>query len=158
MTLDPTAKTSNIKDSVKKHFVDKVQTIEGIPVTFDKALSTPDIQGKVVKRWVNVIFGQMEIDFLSDIFLEVYCCTRSDPEGFKLAQVRDKVVDHLSVEPATANTNLYRIPFYRSYFDQEWVEIGSLLVQEIIESGEMNSVDETKYKILTVRLRTASKV
>ena len=158
MSLDATAKTSNIKDSVKKHFVDNIQIAEGITVTFDKALTTPNLQGKGVNRWVSIRFGEMEIDFLSDILLEVFCCTRQDSEGFKLAQVRDKVVEYLSVDPTTSNTNLKRIVFYRSYFDQPWVEIGSLLVQEIIESGEMVSVDETKYKILTVRLRTASKV
>ena len=158
MSLDATAKTSNIKDSFKKHMVDNIVVIEGIPVTFDKALTQPDIQGKTVHRWINIIFGDMEIDFFSDILIEIYCCTRQDPEGFKLSQVRDKVVSHLSVDPSTAITNLYRIPFYRSYFDQAWEVIGSLLVQEIIESGEMTSVDETKYKVLTVRLRTASKV
>jgi len=158
MSLDPTARRSNIKDSVKKHFVDNVETIEGIPVLFDRSLISPDLQDRSVHRWVTVVMGEMEISDLSDILIEVYCCTRQDPEGFKLAQVVDKVMTHLSVDPTTSPTSLKRIPFYRSYFDQPWEEIGSLIVQQVMESAELNASDETTYKILTVRLRTPSKV
>jgi hypothetical protein len=51
-----------------------------------------------------------------------------------------------------------RIPFYQSHATNAWVLIGSLMIDEITESARMEAEDETKFKILHVRLRTSSKV
>jgi len=160
MTLDATAREANIRDSLKKYFIDTFETAKGIIVTFDKGLSNPDLQpGSTVHRWISVNQGPIEIKDLSDIFVYVYCCTRQDNEGFKLAQLVDTVMEGLSVDPATATTSLKRITFYRSLpAPDAWVPIGALVVQSIDSSMNLEAPDETKYKILNVRLRTASKV
>ena len=159
MTLDATARQANILDSIKRYFVDTFETGASIPVTFDKGLSEPDLQGVTVHKWISVNMGDMSIGLLSDILLMVYCCTRQDNEGFKLAQLRDTVFEGLSVDTATADDNYKRIPFYKSAPNiANWTLLGSLLVQDIIESKNLEAPDETKYKILTVRLRTPSKV
>jgi len=55
MALDPTARTTNIKDSVKKYFVDNVWRISKIHLTFDKAMNAPLLQGQAgVNRWLSV--------------------------------------------------------------------------------------------------------
>jgi len=159
MTLDATARQANILDSIKRYFVDTYETGSNIPVTFDKGLSEPDLQGVAVHKWISVNMGDMSISLLSDILLMVYCCTRQDNEGFKLAQLRDTVFEGLSVDTATAADNYKRIPFYKSAPNlANWTLLGALVVQDIIESKNLEAPDETKYKILTVRLRTPSKV
>ena len=159
MALDPTARQANIKDSLKKYFVDNLETIEGLKVTFDKALSEPDLQDKSVDRWVTIALGSLLVATLSDITVTIYVCTRKDNEGYKLAQLRDKVMGYLSVDSDDeSGDSTKRIPFYRSYANQAWEVIGGFVVREVLESGELEAPEETKYQVLTVQLATASKV
>ena len=67
MTIDATAREANVRDSIKKYFVDNLYSKEGIQLTFDKTLSTPTIQGTAVDRWVTVVFGEMNLDALSTL-------------------------------------------------------------------------------------------
>lgn len=158
MSLDPTAREANFRDSVKKYIIDNVETTSGISVTFDKALSSPNIQGKTVHKWVTVLFDGANIDTMSDIYIRIFCCTRADNEGFKLAQVKDTVMGYL-INDGSVGDGMVRIPFYRSYpSPTPWTLLGSLIVQSVTDSTQMEAPDETKYKILTVRLRTASKM
>jgi hypothetical protein len=108
---------------------------------------------------VAISIGETDIKLLSDILITIACCTRKDNEGFKLAQLRDTVYEILSVDPDTAADNFKRIPFYQSApVLANWTQIGSLLVQNIIESEDLVASDETKFRILTVRLRAPAKV
>ena len=156
MSLDDTAKESNLRDSLKKYFVDSLYTAEGQQITFDKYLTTPNIQGKAVDRWVSINFGGLDMSVLSSYPLNIYCCTRADGEGFKLAQLRDKVYKYLTDN--TQTDGMARITFYRSRADGNWTAIGYILVQDVIESQQFEADDGTKYKILTARLRFSSKV
>ena len=156
MALDRTAREANVRDSVKKYFVDNIYTGEGIQVTFDKGLSTPKLQGTPVLEWISVHFMSMDMSELSTLILDVYCCTRQDSEGFRLAQLRDKVMGYLS--DTTKSDSMARIDFYRSRADGNWTLLGAMVVQDVIESNSMVAQDETKYKILTCRLRWSSKI
>lgn len=155
MALDATARESNVRDSLKKHFVDNIKTTEGIEITFDKGLAVPNIQGTLVDRWVAVQFGAMEMDSLAAHGFNVYCCTRKDPEGFRLTQLRDKVLGYLVDTDQT--DSMKRITLYRSRAGT-WTQIGAMVVQEITESASFTAEDETKYKILTVRVRWGAKI
>ncbi|MHA2047150.1 MAG: hypothetical protein ACW99G_20350, partial [Candidatus Thorarchaeota archaeon] len=152
MALDPTAREANVWDSIKKYFIDGLS----YQVSFDKALSAPDLQGKTVDRWVSFVLDEMVMGDLSTILLSIYCCTRQDNEWHKLSQVRDTVYDLLI--DTTKTDTMRRIPFYASHPTNPWTLIGTLLVDEITESSRMEAEDETKFKILHIRLRTASKV
>jgi len=157
MALDATARESNVRDSIKRFFIDNIYKTEGIQLTFDRTLSTPKIQGtEAATRWVSVNFGPMDMDYLSNLILTVYLCTRQDSEGFRLAQLRDTVMGYLSDTDET--DGMKRITFYRSRSTGAWMPIGSILVQDVTESGQMLAPDETKYKVLTVRCRFASKI
>ena len=153
MTLDPIARRANIKDSIKKWAVDDIETADR-PVTFDKYLATPDIAGGTATKWVSFNLGDIDRGTLSEIMLDIFCCTRSDAEGYKLAQLTDNVMEQLT--DSTKTDGMKRIPFYRSYAVQAWTLLGALLVQDIKESGEMEAMDGTKYIIISCRLRTAS--
>jgi hypothetical protein len=152
MALDSTAREANIWDSIKKYFIDNLS----YSVIFDKALSAPNIRGKLVDRWVAFMLDDMIIGDLSTIMLSIYCCTRQDNEWHKLSQVRDTVYDLLI--DTTKTDTMRRIPFYASHPTDAWTVIGTLMIDEITESPRMEAEDETKFKILHVRLRTASKV
>jgi len=159
MALDPTARETNYRDSIKKFFVDNIKVTSGIALLFDPNLATPRLIGhhnQNIDRWVAVNFGTLALGYMSEGILSVHCCTRKDNEGFRLAQLRDTVVGYLT--DSTATDGMKRIPFYRSYADQAWTLLGALLVQSIDESQQLKTEDDTKYKILTVRLRFASKV
>ena len=157
MALDPTARLANVKDSIKKYFVDNIARTSGKKLTFDKALSVPRIQGNVpANEWVSIRLEETYRDTLSEQLISIYCCTRQDPEGYRLAQLTDTVMGYLS--DTTMTDGMARIPFYRSYADQAWVLLGAMLVHDVYESAELEAEDETKFKILTVRLKFASKV
>lgn len=156
MTLNATARESNLRDSLKKFFVDNIETAEGVAVTFDKALSIPNIQGKEVDKWVSITFGPISFDTMSDVIIEIYCCTRRDNEGYKLSQLRDKVVGYLI--DYTKPDGKARIEFYQSSYSGAWTSIGKLLVWDILPSGDMIAPDETKFKVLTVILKVAMQI
>ena len=156
MSLDPTARLANVKDSVKKYFVDNIYSIEGKQVTFDKGLKTPNIQGTAINEWVSVNLGTTDMDHMGTQLLNIYTCTRQDPEGFRLAQLRDKVMGYLS--DTTQTDGMKRITLYRSRAAGAWTQVGSFLVQDVIESGDLEAPDETKYRILTATLRWSAKI
>ncbi len=159
MALHATAREANVRDSVKKFFVDNLKTIEGITVSFDKGLHSPSTQGQPINvdRWVNVDFGAMILGSLSRMFIEVICCTRNDSEGFKLAQLKDKVIGYLIDSTTYANVGT-RIPLYRSYQSQAWVQVGTMVVSNVSESASLATVDETKFKTITMTLSWGTKI
>jgi len=159
MSLDPTAREANIRDSIKKFFIDGLQRTDGVPVTFDRGLSSPVIQGDAesVDKWVAVQFDAMDVDYMGFQIITVYCCTRFDAEGFRLAQLRDRVMGYLT--DSTQTDGMKRIPFYRSYeYPTAWELLGSLLVRIQGESAQFEAEDDTKYKIITAMLRWSAKV
>lgn len=152
MALDSTNREANVWDSIKKYFVDNFTG----HITFDKALATPNIQGREVDKWISLVLGPCEFKTLSDLNLQIFVCSRQDNEWFKNAQLKDNVMELLVDE--TQTDGMRRIPFYASHPTDAWVSLGALLVQEVMEGGRLEAEDETKFKILNVRLRTASKV
>jgi len=157
MALDPTARKANIKDSIKKYFVDNLVTTEDKEVMFDKGLSEPDLTDKSVDRWVSINFGSIAMSALSDLYLNIFICSRADAEGFKNAQLRDTVMGYLVDTDKT--DGMARIPLYQSSATQAWTLLaGGFLVQETTEGDEFDIDDQTKAVQLTVRLRWAAKV
>jgi len=158
MVLDPSARESNIRDSIKKYFVDNVQRGLGVQIMFDRTLGTPKTTGqRPVKQWVSIVFGYIDLDTLSEINLDIIVATREDPEGYQLAHLRDKVMAYLI--DTTQTDGMARIPFYRSQEGQPWTLLGAMVVQTVgPESMQMIEEDETKFKIIPARLRWGTKV
>jgi hypothetical protein len=154
MSLDSTARESNVRDSLIKFFVDNLKTQEGVSLSFDKSLSAPKIQGNDVDRWVMVDFGPMDRATVSEHYFDLYCCTRKDPQGFRLAQLGDSVMGYLT--DTTQTDGIKRIPFYKSKESGAWDLLGSLLVTEVREGKEFDAPDGTKVKILSVLIKWAA--
>lgn len=155
MALDPSAREANFRDSMKKYLVDSLVTIEGTPVLFDSSLTTPDLRDRKVDKWYKVVFGPMNRDTLSEAIIQITCCAREDNEGFKLAQLTDKLVGYLT---NSEGDGIKRIDFYQSSAVSPWTKIGGIVVQSIDELTEGVGPDRTKFKTLVVRLRFASKL
>lgn len=159
MSLDATARESNFRDSIKKYLVDNLTAVEGIPILFDSSLSSPNIRGRSVDRWYRVVFGNLVLGVMSDAVIRIFCCTREDNEGFKLSQLRDKVVGYLTVDPSdSSGDGTKRIDLYQSSAVNPWTKIGGIVVLSIDELGESFAPDKSKFKVLVVRVRFASKV
>jgi len=156
MALDPTARESNFKDSIKKYFIDTLVDVEGLNVSFDKVLSTPYLQTMTLQKWVMINWGPFIRGTLSDASIDIVCCVRKDNEGFLLAQLVDKVMGYLT--DVNATHGMKSITFYRSFQSSPWVEIGGILVHNIMETGTLEAPDLTKYKILNVQFKFASRV
>ena len=155
MALDSTARESNVRDSLKKYFIDSFFTAEQVRLTFDKGLAAPSIQGTAVTRWIAVQFGSLVMDTMSEHVIQIFCCTREDPEGYRLAQLRDKVLGYLT--DADATDGLKRIPFYKSNVNP-WELIGGLVVLLDPESPQLVADDETKFKIIPFRIKWGAKI
>lgn len=157
MALDPTARESNFRDSIKKYVIDSLKYAEDIQISFDKSIgSAPKLQGREVDKWVTINIGAIERGSMSEADIHFYPSTRQDEEGFKLAQLGDKVVGILSDTSMT--DGIRRIALYRSHPTDPWEVIGHLLVCDVKESPQYMTTDETKYKQITARIKWASKI
>ncbi len=92
MALEPTARESNFRDSIKKYFVGSLVDIEKLDLSFDKTLSDPYLGGVVAKKWVMINWGYFLRGTLSEAMIEIKPCVRQDNEGFQLAQLGDKII------------------------------------------------------------------
>ena len=161
MALDPTARLSNVMDSWKKYLVDNIYRIEKIDILFDKFSANPKVRDKSIDRWISVDFKQMELSKMSTASIDIYCATQKDGEWFRLAQLRDTVMGHLTIDPDDAPTDgIKRIPFYKSMpgGSSNWTLLSNMLITEILESDQMETGTDTKFKILTIVYKFASKV
>jgi hypothetical protein len=156
MSLDATAREANLRDSVKKFFVDNLVTAEGVQVTFDRGLSTPKVQGSEVDRWVAIKIGEITLETLSSAIVTIFCCTKMDSEGFKLAQLRDKVVGYLLNDSFPDGSG--RITLYRSHASDAWVNVGGIVICLESESPTMEAEDNSKIKAITITLKWSAKV
>jgi hypothetical protein len=158
MSLDSTARESNVLDSLKKYFKD-MGTVQNITVRFDINVSQPNlVRDKSVNKWVIIDIDEVDIDVISTIVITIHICTRKDNEGFVLSQLRDTVMEYLSVNyDSETRDNFKRIPFYRSNTNP-WSLIGQLLVVDVKEGKRINAPDKTKFKDIIVTLKTPSKI
>jgi hypothetical protein len=148
--MNPLAKEENVKNSLKKYFVDAF----GEYVTFDVSLAAPDIRSlgpNAVKQWYNVHFGQFGRGVLAEYVFDVYCLSKQDAEGKKLSQKTDELMALLV--DSTKTDGMRRIPLYDVNITP-WSQIGSMVVESVNDMAPFFiQEDETKVKIFNVRLR-----
>ena len=150
MTLHALAKEQNVKSSLKKYFLDNLGENA---VTFDTSLAAPDVRSQeedAVTQWYNVDFGNFGRQTLSEYLFNIYCMSREDPEGDKLAGMIDTVVGLLV--DSTITDGMGRIPLYDTSA-LPWIQITSMIVQDVVDVSLEETEDETKMKMLSVRLR-----
>ena len=90
------------------------------------------------------------------MWIELYLCTRSDPERYRLWQLKDTVLGYFSDEASTSVQKI--IPFYRSRATGSWTQIGGLVVYDIKEEGPFPLRDNSNLLLMTVTIKYPSKV
>ena len=156
MTLDATAREANFKDSLKKFIRDNLEISQSIPILFDKGLSSPKVQGREVDQWVAVQLGDCKTAGLMEAQVHFFVCTKKDPEGYKLSQLRDKVLGAF-FDPSYP-TGSIPVPLYRSHPTQPWVVIGYITPFITWQSELQYGEDESKYKILLFTFKWSAKI
>jgi hypothetical protein len=157
MALDATARETNFRDSMRRYLFDNLKTVEGYKVFFRQGFTSANIiESKSVDKWIIVTFGSVRLDTMSEAIIEIRPCTRGDTSLFKLAQMVDKIVGYLT--PGSGD-GITRIPFYQSAPDvDDWVLLGGIVVSDIDVSGDLVAEDNTNFRVITVRVRFASKL
>lgn len=149
--LDPTLQETLFKRSVRKYFVDELETIRGQYLTFDTAYSIPVVNGTELNSWYGFHFGDINLDILSTCMLEIYCFSRKDTDGENLSTLRDTLMDVLFDDQAT--DGLKKIP----YLNQAMQMITGIVPLVSHQSEEDKGADGTKFKLVTVKLRWGTK-
>jgi hypothetical protein len=150
MYLDSTAQKKNFHYSLKKYIIDNVYTIQGIQVIFDNYLP-PNAS---VDRWISVIQRPLNRDVVSEYEFDIYCVTRGDYEGEKLIELLDLIAGYFAGD-TTQTDGLRRIPFYDA---ASQVQNGSMIITGCSEGEQMEAPDQSKFIILTILAKMASKI
>ena len=153
--MNPLSMETNVKSSLKKYFVD----VFADAVTFDTSLASPDIRSQgpnVVKQWYNVDFGPFGRQDLAEYMFDIYCLSRQDMEGVKLSEMVDTMMALLV--DSSVGDGIRRIPLY-DVTQTPWELVTNMMVQDIWDSPNVDiTEDETKLKVLSVRLRWGAKI
>ncbi len=91
MGLHPTLSQTNIWRSVKKFFLDGLDS--SIEVYFDRILTAP--RSDTPDQWVSVLLYEIEPKVVSEAFMPIYMFSKNDPEGDKLYLLRDSILELL---------------------------------------------------------------
>jgi hypothetical protein len=157
MSIYPTDKEVNFRQSIKKYFVDNVYTTYGVKLLFNSMgddVADPNLINHTVDRWVSIVFGDYSNwNKMIRRYIEIYTCTRGDPEKYELAQLNDIIINLLNEH--TITDGMKRIPFYNCVSEDSstWVEIGKMLVQRYTMSKDYDLQDGTNLVRFNVLLR-----
>jgi len=151
--MDATALELNFRKSLTKYLVDSLPTVNFM---FDWSAADPNIRSKTMTAWIVVDLKKFERGHLSEAWVDFYISTRQDMDSWANSQLSDTLVSIFFDE--TKTDGLARIPFYDGS-SNPWVVIGAILAQELFEFPPRYVIeDETKVKIVSARLRWASKI
>jgi hypothetical protein len=158
MALDPTARETNFRDSVRKYLYDNLKTVEGYPLYFRQIFTTLDIRSNPsIDKWIVATFGERNLDLVTDAWMELRPCTRDDESFFKLIQITDKILGYLT--PGSGD-GITRIPFYKSAEKTEdWEYLNSsILVYDVNVSKDLMAEDGTNFRVITIWFKFVSKI
>lgn len=146
--MEPTLSEVVVRKSIRKYFVDALQTGLSIPVYFDKIEKMPD----TIDSWVSVQVDTMDFSTMATIYLQIYCFTRKDSDFTKLALLRDKVFDKLI--DLTQTNGIQKMDMY----DTDWVTpVAHALLIPQDELANVYLDDDTNCKVMPVLMRFGAK-
>jgi len=154
--VEPTISEANWWLSIKKHFIDNIQVAHVKNMKFGSGFSQiPDEW----TQWISVSYGRGAVGSrLSSMILNIFPCTRFDPEGDELAKLTDLVIEHITDYAKTGQTNsAMSIPFYDTAINP-WAQISAIMFDNIPERGEIIvAEDNTTFRILVTTTNFFSK-
>ena len=142
--MDITLKEVNLKQSIKKFFVD------GLPsqnLNFDAILS-PDLVSSDTVQWMSILLEGGNLGTVSEVQMSLFLFTRNDKEGDDLSAFGDDVIgliyDH-------GNFDLYNTSV------TPWVKIGGVNIHIQNQSNMDSTPDGTKMKYIQTLLKWTAK-
>jgi len=151
--MDATIKYENLKKSVTKHFVDNIETISGIAITFDDWLDENKAEFTTAKQWVSINLSNVHLERLSTADLTIILRTQEDPEGFKISRLHDTIMNSI-VSDVSDN-------FYITLFDTStdpWRVIGGIYVKRMPSGQQEPAPDKSKLMVLNYQLKWGAKL
>ena len=153
--LSPETRVSDFENSVKKYFVDNLQTTENIPLFFDWMDDIPvDSNGVKLLSWIIISFGYVQLGTVAECSVNVHIFTRNDFESQNLNILMDKVNSYIINEDAV--NGLHTIPYYNT-ISLPWVVNGGIIpfIRNIY--GVESLKDNTKMRTILLTMRWGSK-
>ncbi len=148
MALSPESRQSDFFNSIKKYFLDKVETGLSISVFFDWIADIPkNSSGIDLTKWLIVEVGAGEPGPVSVCAINLHLFTISDFENYEMNLFADKVLGILINEDST--NGLYTIDYFNTSA-VPWVKVGGIIpfIKKIFEPVEAKN----NAKIKTINL------
>lgn len=154
MALSPTTKESDFKNSIKKYFLDNLETTESLRLFFEELSEVP-LNGSGVKEsaWVIISFGRRDLGCVSEQQISIDMYTLNDKEGDDLAVLYDKVMNYIVDEDST--NGLHTIPFYDT--SGVWTQVGGIMPYLQPSLGRMESEDGVQFKAINLLCKWGGK-
>ena len=149
--MNPTISEVNLKTSLKKGFRDYFENRDenSIPIMFDKTIDDPYVSGRkgdtsTASEWITINFVDKHLDDVSIQVVEIFICSRQDPEGLRIEEMVDDVNGFLFPENKHCT-----LPFYDVKTEEV---IGHIFFHKAkyADSGIQLAVDGTKFCLMTV--------
>ena len=154
MALSAVSRESDFKRSIKKYFLDNLETTEGLKLFFETLEETPlNGSGAPYTKWVIIDFGRRDLGPVSEQYISIDIYTRNDKEGDTLAKLVDTVMDYIIDEDAT--NGLVTIPYYDT--TGVWSVVGGIIPYLQQSFGRLEGVDKTLFKSINILCKWGGK-
>lgn len=154
MALSPTTRQADFKSSIKKYFLDNLETTEGLKIFFEELSEIPlDGSGDKYNKWVVITFGRRNLGTVSETSVMIDMYTRNDKEGDDLAKLEDTVMDYIVDENSTSG--LATIPFYDT--SGVWAQVGGIIPYLEPSLGAVEGEDGVQYKSINILCKWGGK-
>lgn len=152
MALSPVTKEVDFTNSIKKYFLDNLETTESLKLFFELLFEVPvDSSGKKLKKWVVVSFGYRDLGNVSEQQISLDLYTTEDNEADELVSLTDVVMNYIVDEDAV--NGLKTIPYYNS----SWVVVGGIIPFIQPSFARMESEDGVQFKSINLLCKWGGK-
>lgn len=123
--ISPESRVTDFELSVRKYFVDTLETIEHLKLFFDWIEDVPiDALGNKLTQWVIIHFNDVDFGSVSECLVDINVFTRNDFENDLNNVLTDKVNNYILDENADGGYHI--IPYYNTK-ETPWVFNGGII-------------------------------
>lgn len=148
MAIDPTTRSADFTQSIRKYFLGNLEAIENIKLFFEVISDVPtDVDGNKINKWIIITFGNKTLGAVTEQFVSFDLFTRKDAEGDDLSALTDTVLSYIINEDSTSG--LVTIPFY-DVTEDPWVIVGGVIPFISPLQAAMEGKDSTRIQNITL--------
>lgn len=140
MSLEPENKLTNVRYSLKKFFLENIETKHEIKFYLDRSL-TPKSPTIAIDRWILVNLGGLIPGVVSELHITIHILSRRDIEGDDLAEMYDKLIEE------------FHSGFIAFYDAETKVQIGGFKVFLDPLEGFSYTWDDTKIQNMFITIK-----